>query len=81
MVSYLFYNVLVIKNYGRHKCKIFYDDKEITDEELRYLRRSLTPAQILKDFKYINEYNELIIPTVSPEYKQLCRNMIANRTR
>ena len=72
---------LVNKKYGRHRCKMYYMDKEISDKELKDLKKQLKPAEILKDFKYINEYNEIILGSGNSQSKQLCRNMIANRTR
>ena len=72
---------LVNKNAGRHRCKMYYMDKEISDKELKDLKKQLKPAEILKDFKYINEYNEIILGSGNSQSKQLCRNMIANRTR
>ena len=72
---------LVNKQYGRKRCKMYYMDKEITDKELKDLKKQLKIAEILKDFKYINEYNEIILGSGNSQSKQLCRNMIANRTR
>lgn len=71
----------VNKNVGRKKCKLYYDNVEITDEQLKNLKKEMSTAEILKDFRYVNEYNQLINPNASAEQKQLCRNMIANRTR
>lgn len=71
----------VNKNYGRKRCKMYYQDKLISDKELVDLRKQIPTAEILKDFKYINEYNEIILGYGNSQSKQLCRNMIANRTR
>lgn len=72
---------LVNKKAGRKKCKMYYMDKEITDIELKDLTKKMSTAEILKDFKYVNEYGQVINPVLSRDNKKKCNNMINNRTR
>ena len=72
---------LVGKNAGRKRCKMYYMDKEITDKELKDLKKQISTAEILKDFKYVNEYGRVINPALSNDNKKKCKSMINNRTR
>lgn len=71
----------VNKNVGRKGCKMFYNNKEISNEDLKKLRAKMSVAEILRDFTYINEYSELITPYLDDESKIRCRAMITNRLR
>ena len=71
----------VNKNVGRKSCVMFYDNKEISNTELRELRKEMSIAEILKDFTYIDENDELISARFSKEHKMKCRSMVTNRLR
>lgn len=71
----------VNKNVGRKACMMFYENKEISNSELRELRKEKSIAEILKDFTYIDENDELICARFSKEHKVRCRSMVMNRLR
>ena len=63
------------KKRGRKTCKMYYEGKEITVDDLIYLRKNmgLTIPQILDNFSYINERNELITN------RKGCRDYLNNK--
>ena len=71
----------VNKNVGRKACVMFYENKEISNAELRELRKEKSIAEILNDFTYIDENDELICARFSKEHKIKCRSMVRNRLR
>lgn len=61
------------KKAGRKPCQMFYEDNEITKDELLHLRKmGVTIPQILDSFKYINERNEWV------RDRNKCRGYLTN---
>ena len=74
----------VDKKVGRPRCKIFYNDIEITDAELIRLSNELSVLEILEDFYYkrkTNKGEETVTPKAGKKQRRQCRDMIEKRLK
>lgn len=63
------------KKRGRKPCRMYYDGKLVTTEEIIYLKDKMDVplSKILDDFKYINERSEIVTD------RKTCRIFLNNR--
>ena len=67
----------VKKSAGRKTCKMYYENKEVQDKDIKYLIEfmGLNMTQILDHFKYVNTHGTLITD------REKCRMFLNNRLR